>query len=635
MSRRHPVVLLLMFAALLTPVGCKDAPDAEPAAGPATTPAAQAAPVVEGDLIELVIVATNDVHGYILPRKVSMAIDEEGKVRYPVDIGGVEWFSGYLDILRRQHPDGVLLLDGGDMFQGTMISNESEGATVVAAMNYLGYAAAAVGNHEFDFGPVGEGDEGDPFGALKAIGPIAEFPLLAANLIDRASGQPIDWEGFAPTTMVEVAGIKIGIVGGPTDTTPTYSKKRVGEGLEFRPLVEIVKEYAPKLRAQGAQVVIGLLHAGGVCEEFDDPDDLSSCDPNEELFQIAQAMEPGTVDLLVGGHTHHIVRHNVNGIPLMESGGTGKLFGMATLSFSKSAGKVVKAEVTKPVGICHYRFKGTDSCIYLDELPGAEKLPATFRGEKVAPREFLDSLLTPGQREMLAQAQEQLGSTALRDLVREDEADDPPMGLLITQILLDSFPEADLALFNGSGIRSYLYSGPITQEAVFQVLPFDSTPAFLHLKGRDLRDLLRLTTSGAHGMPVLRGLKLHVDNLRDECIQEDWNRDGTKEKWERNLLVSATLEDGSPLVDEKVYTVVTTSYLAGGGSDLSRILDKLPPETVSRPAQTTTTRAMLSEWLRTRRVELGGPNDPYTKHPDGPLIRIDNRDHQPGTKCDK
>jgi len=614
---------------------CKDAPVETPAADPNERATAPTSEIADDDLIELVIVATNDVHGYILPRKLTLAIDEEGKIRYPAGIGGVEWLAGYLDILRRQNPGRVLLLDGGDMFQGTMISNKSEGATVIAAMNYLGYAAAAVGNHEFDFGPVGEGSEGDPYGALKALGPPADFPLLAANLIDRKTDKLIDWEGFAPTVMVEVGGIKVGIVGGPTDTTPTYSKKRVGEGLEFRPLVEIVKEHAPKLRAQGAQIVIGLLHAGGVCEEIDDPNDISSCDPNEELFQIAKALEPGTVDLLIGGHTHHIVRHIVNGIPLMESGGTGKLFGMATLKFSKKAGKVVSVDLSKPVGICHHRFEGTESCVYLDELPSPKKLPAMFLGEEVARVDFLASLLSPAQKVMLAEAQEELGATAVRELYRENETDDRPMGLLITHIMLDKYPTADIALFNGSGIRSSLHTGPVTREAVFQVLPFDSTPAFMHLKGRDLKDLLRLITSGAHGMPVLRGLRLHVDRKLDECIKEDWNGNGEKEKWERNLLLSATLEDGTPLEDEKTYTIVTTSYLAGGGSDIARILDKLPPETVSRPPEAPTTRDLLTAWLRDHPVELGGPDDPYTRHPDGPLLKVDNYEHQPGTECAK
>ena len=91
----------------------------------------------------LSIVGTNDLHGGILPR--------DGR-------GGLALLGGYLKNLREARArDGgaVLLIDAGDMFQGTLESNVTEGASVVAAYNALGYTAAAIGNHEFDFGPVG------------------------------------------------------------------------------------------------------------------------------------------------------------------------------------------------------------------------------------------------------------------------------------------------------------------------------------------------------------------------------------------------------------------------------------------------------------------------------------------------
>src|SRR5205814_1292694 len=83
----------------------------------------------------------------------------------------------------------VLLLDAGDMFQGTVESNLGEGAAVVDVMNRLGYTAAAIGNHDFDFGPTGgdatpqqRGD--DPRGALRARAAEARFPFLMANVVD-------------------------------------------------------------------------------------------------------------------------------------------------------------------------------------------------------------------------------------------------------------------------------------------------------------------------------------------------------------------------------------------------------------------------------------------------------------------
>ncbi|MEO5740362.1 MAG: bifunctional metallophosphatase/5'-nucleotidase, partial [Vicinamibacterales bacterium] len=152
------------------------------------------------------IIGTNDLHGGVLPRG--------GR-------GGLALFGGYVRNLRAARArdgGGVLLIDAGDMFQGTLESNLTEGAPVIAAYNVLGYAAAAIGNHEFDYGPVGAaaipaGLGEDPRGALKARAADARFPFLAANIIDQSTGRPVDWPNVRPSTLVETAGVRIGIVG--------------------------------------------------------------------------------------------------------------------------------------------------------------------------------------------------------------------------------------------------------------------------------------------------------------------------------------------------------------------------------------------------------------------------------------
>src|SRR5438094_6772177 len=111
--------------------------------------------------ITLSVVGTNDLHGGVLA--------DHGR-------GGLALLDGYLRNLRaaRSRDGGaVLLVDAGDLFQGTLESNLNEGAVVIAAYNALGYAASAIGNHEFDFGPVGAATtpqtaSDDPRGALKA-----------------------------------------------------------------------------------------------------------------------------------------------------------------------------------------------------------------------------------------------------------------------------------------------------------------------------------------------------------------------------------------------------------------------------------------------------------------------------------
>src|SRR3989338_5632658 len=91
------------------------------------------------------IVSTTDLHGHLLPQK-----DQQGHL-----FGGIDLMAGYFNVAREDDPE-TLFLDSGDLFQGTIISNSHDGASVIKWMNYVGYTASAVGNHEFDFGP-GEG----------------------------------------------------------------------------------------------------------------------------------------------------------------------------------------------------------------------------------------------------------------------------------------------------------------------------------------------------------------------------------------------------------------------------------------------------------------------------------------------
>src|SRR5438552_10278475 len=141
--------------------------------------------------ITISVIATTDLHGGVLQRG---------------ERGGLALLGGYLRNLRAaraRNGGAVLLVDSGDMFQGTLESNLNEGAAVVRAYNGLGYAAAAIGNHEFDFGPAGpkvtpEQPGDDPRGALKARAAEARFPFLAANIIDNATGQPVAWRNVKP-----------------------------------------------------------------------------------------------------------------------------------------------------------------------------------------------------------------------------------------------------------------------------------------------------------------------------------------------------------------------------------------------------------------------------------------------------
>src|SRR6185369_15398866 len=123
--RRAPIVLLVLLAA-----ACATVP-------PPTAPAPPPAPV------HVVIVGTTDVHGWF-----------NGHTAAPA-YGVLAILSSYIDALRAANPNHVIVVDSGDLYQGTLESNLFEGEPVTRGYNAIGYAAAAVGNHEFDFGPVG------------------------------------------------------------------------------------------------------------------------------------------------------------------------------------------------------------------------------------------------------------------------------------------------------------------------------------------------------------------------------------------------------------------------------------------------------------------------------------------------
>src|SRR5688500_5985431 len=182
---------------------------------------ASVAPPPPAGPVHVVLVHTTDVHGWF-----------NGHVETPregapgVLWGGLPTLASYIEVLRDQHDDRVIVVDSGDMMQGTLESNLFEGAAVVRGYNRIGYAAAAVGNHEFDYGPLGEdvvarkpGD--DALGALKRNTELAMFPFLSANMVEKSTGKVPDWA--RPYTIVQRGGARIGIIGLSTPDTPNVT----------------------------------------------------------------------------------------------------------------------------------------------------------------------------------------------------------------------------------------------------------------------------------------------------------------------------------------------------------------------------------------------------------------------------
>jgi 5'-nucleotidase len=514
--------------------------------------AAQAAP------LRLTIVGTNDWHGWAQPH------EAQAKDGSTVQEGGLALYASAVKLLRAETGGRLLVLDAGDIFQGTLVSNLSEGAVMVDAFNALGVDAVAVGNHEFDYGPVGPavvpakpGD--DPVGALKARIAQAKFPFLAANVVDAATGVAPSWLGSG-TALRDVGGIRVGLIGLVTPETPRTTNPVNVAGLRFLPLAPAAKTAADHLRAQGAQVVVAVAHAGGRCEDLKDPADLSRCHPSEEIFGMLDELPPGTVDAVVAGHTHRAVGHFVNGTPVIETSALGRSFGVITLELDPTTHRPIPGttRIEAEVALCERVVEGTMRCDASALTSGKPLVQGTFHGQPLHPDKAMEALLAPALAGV-AEAQAKSLGVDVPVALRRDSSGESPLG----SATADAFRRmegADVGLLNSGGLRADLPAGPLTYGHLYETFPFDNAVATLQLTAPEVRGLLNAIL--AHGrVPQQSGLKLSVA----ACPQ------GVQ-------VLSVTLADGAALVEGRMYRVVLPDYLARGGDGLEAFMGSLPAD---------------------------------------------------------
>lgn len=434
----------------------------------------------EPDIVTLSIVGTTDVHGNIFPR--------DGR-------GGLVLLGGYLNNLRAARAaDGgaVLLIDSGDTYQGGIESNLSEGAIVVDAYEALGYTAAVIGNHEFDFGPADAPGarqmlSGDPRGAIKARAAQARYPFLAANLIDDATGKRVDWQNVHSSVLVEAAGIKVGIIGVMTIDALRATLRVNVQGLHTAPLADVVTAEAKNLRAAGAEVVIVGSHAGGSCAEFAEPTDLSSCDANAEMFQVARAVPRGLIDVIVAGHTHQALAHEVEGVAIIQAYAQGRFFSRVDVAFDKRRRRVIGHEPMAPRELCTVQDPVTLNC----EAPGAGQMPlplAQYEGRAVTPDAAVEAAMAPALARVRALQAIPLGVVLDTPLARSSDGESA-LGNLFADAQLAGNPGVDIAINNNvrGGLRADLPAGALTFGHLYDTFPFDNRLMTVTLTGADLR----------------------------------------------------------------------------------------------------------------------------------------------------
>ena len=254
------------------------------------------------------IIGTNDFHGALEPRP-----DPSGVRR-----GGAAYVGAAIDRARRECAPSceTLVLDGGDMFQGTPASNLSYGRPVVDYYNRMGYAAAALGNHEFDWG----------VDSLRARMRQARFGILGAN-VRYTDGRDVTW--IRNDTIVTRGRTR-----SASSVCRQYRRRllrvpAMSSGFDSTIQRRSWTASAARSARRGADFVVVIAHAGGTCGR-----DPGAC--NGEIFDFAKQLTT-KVDAIVSGHSHSLLNTAVNGIPIVQARSTGRAIDVLDLPLGAAA----------------------------------------------------------------------------------------------------------------------------------------------------------------------------------------------------------------------------------------------------------------------------------------------------------
>ena len=511
--------------------------------------AAPAAPAAPGRTLSLDVLFTSDIHGHI-DRSAATFLNPE----FPPPLGGGASAATYIARVRAEaapEKRPVLLFDCGDIFQGTPVGTHTQGTTIIEWMNRMRYDAATFGNHDFDLGRDN----------AERLAREASFPVLVANLYERATGERVAWA--RDHVVAEVDGVRIAVLGYITESTVNMAFAKNIAGLDFRPVGGQIQADVDRVRAEGADLVFVLLHHG-LPYRFDMETEYrrimareaadSLAHPGMDAMELAHIVRG--VDIIFSGHTHQGYdrpwqdprTHTM----VVEPYANGSSLGHLTLDIDRPTRSLI--------GYRTHFDRGALLTLLEDEV-----WPDTSEAGWIEPR--------------VAAAEQglevQVGRTS--GPLPRGSADDGLMGFVVADAYREAL-EADFAIQNTGGVRADLAPGVITERDLLAVSPFGNQMVLANIPGAMLRDLIEDRLSGRGGGLFISGGRVRYDPSRPD----------------RERLVEFTI-GGASLDTARVYRVALTDYLAEGNSGLSR-LRALPAEAFLPAGMTD--RQTLSIYIR-------------------------------------
>ncbi len=392
------------------------------------------------------IVGLNDFHGQLEPTNLT----QDG---LNVSVGGAAFLATMFDEELASLPKPGLILAAGDNVGASPPSSALlEDKPAIDVENAWGLDATSYGNHEFDYGVE----------RLLQHQENADFPFLATNIVEEASGQAPDW--VTPSKVFTVNGIEVGVIGAELENTPELVSAGATAGLEFLAEAPRIKAESERLEAQGVRVQIVVIHQG-TSTGLNPIGNAPGAEWTGPILGIADALQDSTVDAMIVGHTHRISNLMRGNILITEGINAGTSYSVLQL--------MVKGGDVAWVG-------------------GATRVAKTLGVEA---RDDVQGIIDDANAQTAVLRNQVIGTQSIdikRDPARLHES---AMGNLVTDAMRAKYPGVDGAYTNSGGLRADLLVSPpsadeqpgeITWGEVFAVLPFGNRTVILTLTGADL-----------------------------------------------------------------------------------------------------------------------------------------------------
>ena len=401
-----------------------------------------------GTTVELSFLAVNDLHGKFMDTENQPGVDE---------------FTTYLKKLYEDDKREEILLSSGDMWQGTVESSSNQGKLMTEWMNEVGFVSMTLGNHEYDWGAA----------VLSPNSELAEFPFLAINVTE--NGKEVNY--CQASTIVEKAGVKIGIIGAIGDCLSSISGDFT-DGLKFATgsaLTSLVKSEARRLRTdEGCDFIVYSIHDGGSGFNSSGINSVK----NKDMEWYDSALSDGYVDLVFEGHSHQgYILKDEYGVYHLQGGGENKYISCADVSFNTNTNEyTVKPKLISSALYASSRLTGD---------PVVEEIYNKYFSEN-------DPYTT-----VLGKNKSKKNSGTICEQVAE---------LYYSKGIEVWGDKYDIVLGGGylKTRNPYdLAAGDVTYADLFSLLPFDNEIVLGKIKGEDLRERFISKTDNYHSYPYL------------------------------------------------------------------------------------------------------------------------------------